>query len=92
MDQIILLLVKILNVYLWLVIASVVASWLVAFDVLNMRNKWVYKALTMLNDVVNPGLRYIRKVVPPVGNIDFSPMAMLFLIYVVQNLLIGLLR
>ncbi len=92
MDLIIILLIKALTIYLWLIIASAVVSWLVAFDVLNMRNKWVYKACRALDQAVDPSLRYVRKVIPPVGGIDFSPMVVLFLIYFVQNFLISQLR
>ncbi len=91
MDLIIILLIKALNIYLWLIITSAIISWLVAFDVLNMRNKWVYKACAMLNSVVDPGLRYIRRFLPSVGGIDFSPMVMFVLIYIVQNFLVSLL-
>ena len=92
MTLIIILLIKVLDIYLWLIIASVLMSWLIAFDVLNMRNKWVYKGCSLLNRAVNPGMAYLRRFIPPVGNIDFTPMVMMFLIYIVQNFLYGLLR
>ncbi len=87
MDLIIDLLIEALNIYLWLIIASAVASWLVAFGVLNMRNKWVYKAYNGLDQLVDPALKYVRKVVPPAGGVDFSPMVMFFVIYVAEYFL-----
>jgi YggT family protein len=88
---IILLIIKVLEVYLWLIIASVLASWLVAFDVLNLRNKWVYKAYGLLNRAVEPPMAYLRRYVPPIGGIDFTPMVMIFGIYIIQGFLISLL-
>ncbi len=92
MGIIILLLIEALNIYLWLIIASVLVSWLIAFDVLNMRNNWVYKGVRLLGSLVNPGMARLRKIIPPIGNIDFTPMAMMFLIYIAQGLLYSLLR
>lgn len=87
MDFIIIPIIKVLDIYLWLIIASVIISWLVAFDVINLRNKYVYKVCNVLNRIVNPGMAYIRRFIPPLGGIDFTPMVMWFLIIVVQGLL-----
>jgi len=91
MDLIIILLIKALDVYLWLIIASVIMSWLIAFDVLNLRNKFVYKVCYLINSAVNPGMAYLRRFIPPLGNIDFTPMIMWFLIVLVQRFLYSLL-
>jgi YggT family protein len=80
-------LISVLGIYLWLIIASVIISWLVAFDVINLRNKYVYKACHLLNRVVNPGMAYLRRFIPPLGGIDFTPMVMWFLIIIAQSLL-----
>jgi YggT family protein len=92
MNIVIFLLIKALDIYLWLIIASVVVSWLVAFDVLNTRNKWVYKFCSLLNRLTNPGMARLRRIIPPLGGIDLTPMVMLFGIYLVQGFLLGLLR
>jgi YggT family protein len=92
MNLILFLLFEALNIYLYLIIASVIMSWLVMFDVLNIRNKFVRKCYELLNAVVNPGMAKLRKFIPPIGNIDFTPMAMMFGIYLVQGLLIHLMR
>ena len=89
---IVFLLIQALNIYMWLIIASVLISWLIAFDVLNMRNKWVYKGVRLLNSAVNPGMARLRKIIPPIGNIDFTPMVMMFLIMGAQSLLVSLVR
>ena len=91
MTIIIILLIRALDIYLWLIIASVIMSWLIAFDVLNMRNKFVYKVCNLLNRAVNPGMNYLRRFIPPMGNIDFTPMVMWFGIILLQKVLYSLL-
>jgi YggT family protein len=69
----------------WLIIASVVVSWLVAFGVLNTRNDVVYRALDILNRITDPILRPLRRLIPPMGGLDLSPMIVLLIIYVLQR-------
>jgi len=76
-----------LQAYFWLIILTVVVSWLVVFDVLNTRNKWVYKACDLLNRLTNPLVLRLRKIVPPVGGIDLTPMVIIFGIYFLLELL-----
>jgi YggT family protein len=72
--------------FVWyLIIASVVVSWLVAFGVLNTRNDVVYRILDILNRVTEPLLRPIRRLIPPMGGLDLSPMIVLLIIYVLQR-------
>ena len=92
MNIIIYFLIKALDIYLWLIITSVVVSWLVAFDVLNTRNRWVYKGCTLLNRATEPGMARLRKVIPPMGGIDLTPMVMMFGIYLVQGFLYNSMR
>ena len=91
MDLIIIILIKALDIYLYLIIASVIMSWLIAFDVLNMRNKLVYKGCYWLNRAVNPPIAYLRRFIPPLGNIDFTPMILWFGIILIQKFLYSLL-
>ncbi len=74
-----------LNFVWWLIIASVVVSWLVAFGVLNTRNDVVYRILDILNRVTDPIFRPIRRFVPPMGGLDLAPMIVLLIIYVAQR-------
>ena len=69
----------------WQAIASVVVSWLVAFGVLNTRNDVVYRALDILNRITDPILRPLRRLIPPMGGLDLSPMIVLLIIYVLQR-------
>lgn len=60
--------------------AWIVVSWLVAFDVLNLRNPTVYQISTTLERIVSPMLAPIRRVIPPLGSIDISPIIFLLLL------------
>ncbi len=90
MDFLAFLIITLLDIYVWLIIAGIIASWLVAFDVLNLRNKGVYKAYMMLNRVVDPPMAYVRKYVPSIGGLDLSPMVVIFGIYIIQAMLVNM--
>ncbi len=91
MDVIVSILMLLLNIYLWLIIFTVIVSWLVAFEVLNTRNRWVYKMCEVLNRLTNPVVQRVRRYVPPLGGIDITPMINIFGIWALQNLLLMLL-
>ena len=61
-----------------------------AFDVLNTRNKWIYKGCALLNAVTDPVVRQVRRFIPPLGGVDITPMVIIFGIYILQALLLGL--
>jgi YggT family protein len=75
----------VLNIVWWLVIVSVVASWLTAFGVINTRNPTVYRLLDILYRTTEPIFRPIRRLLPPMGGLDLSPMIVLLIIYVLQR-------
>lgn len=77
----------VLEIYVWLLIASAVMSWLVAFDVLNRRNRIVYMVQDFLYRITEPALRPLRRVVPVIGGIDITPVVLILLIYFVRRLL-----
>jgi len=68
-----------------LIIISVVASWLVAFGVINTRNPTVYRILDLLNRATDPIFRPIRRLLPPMGGLDLSPMVVLLVVYLVRR-------
>jgi YggT family protein len=74
-----------LNLVWWLIIISVVASWLVAFGVVNTRNTTVYRILDMLNRATEPLYRPIRRIIPPMGGLDLAPMVLILIIYILQR-------
>jgi YggT family protein len=76
-----------LDIYIWLVIASAVLSWLVAFDVINMHNRFVYMIGDFLHRITEPAIRPIRRVLPNLGGIDISPVIVILIIFFLQNVL-----
>jgi YggT family protein len=75
----------ILGLVIWLIVAYAVVSWLIAFNVVNTRNRFVQTIVDVLERVVNPLLRPIRKVLPDFGGIDLSPMVLWLFIWLIQN-------
>ena len=77
----------VLELYIWVIIASVVLSWLVAFNVINTRNAFVYQIGDFLDRVTEPALRPIRSMLPNLGGIDISPMVLILLLIFARRLL-----
>jgi len=78
------LILLLLDIYWWVVIASVVASWLIAFNVINMHNNIVRSLVRLLDAMTDPVFRLIRRVIPPFGGIDISPLIVLIAIWFLQ--------
>ena len=81
------LLDTVLELYIWVIIASVVVSWLVAFNVINTRNSFVAQLRDFLWRVTEPALRPIRNVLPNLGGIDISPVVLILLLVFTRRLL-----
>jgi YggT family protein len=67
----------VVTVYIWLLIASAILSWLVAFNVINTGNRFVYQIGDFLYRITEPALRPIRNVLPSLGGIDISPLVLI---------------
>ena len=82
--------VRVIDLYILVVIAGAILSWLIAFNVVNTQNRFVYSVADMLYRVTEPALRPIRSVIPNLGGIDISPVILiLFLIFIRDVVLIG---
>ena len=79
------LILKILDIYSAIIIASAIMSWLVAFGVVNVRNQFIRVIVDLLYRVTEPVLRPIRRFLPNLGGIDISPVVALLLIIVIQH-------
>ena len=77
-----------LNFYLYVVVAWVVLSWLIAFNVVNTRNQFVAMVADFLYRITEPVLGPIRKVMPHLGPIDISPIVLFFIIIFLQQVII----
>lgn len=77
-----------LQIYVWILIASAVLSWLIAFNVLNTRNQFVATVWDMLYRMTEPLLRPIRDRLPNLGGLDISPIILLLLIFFIQSVIV----
>ena len=75
---------QILKLYSYVVLANVIISWLVAFNVLNTQNRFVYSILEMTYRLTNPALNKIRSFLPNLGSLDISPIILLLLIWFIE--------
>jgi len=78
----------VITIYIWLLIASAIMSWLVAFNVINMRNRFVYVVGDFLYRVTEPALRPIRRFLPNLGGIDLSPIVLLLILFFLRDLIV----
>ncbi len=81
------LLLTVLDLYWWVVIISVILSWLVAFDVLNTRSQAAQTIWRAVDALTEPLLRPLRTVLPAIGGLDLSPLILLLGIQFLQNLI-----
>ena len=78
------LVLHILKLYSYIVIANVIISWLIAFNVLNTSNKFVYSVLDFTYRLTDPILNKIRRFLPNLGAFDISPIILLLLIWFIE--------
>ncbi|MFZ2019846.1 MAG: YggT family protein [Methyloceanibacter sp.] len=82
--------VLVIDLYMWVVIAGAILSWLIAFNVVNTNNRFVYQVADMLYRLTEPALRPIRNILPNLGGIDISPVILiLFLLFIRDVVLLG---
>lgn len=77
----------VLNLYVWLLIAAAVLSWLVAFNVVNPYNSFVRSVGEFLYRITEPLLAPIRNILPNLGGIDLSPMVLILIIFFIQRVI-----
>ena len=87
MKSIFILLDSIITIYLWIIIINAVLSWLVAFNVLNTQNRFVFSVLDATYKLTDPALNKIRRFMPTFGSIDISPIILILLLMFLRNLI-----
>jgi YggT family protein len=75
---------QILKLYSYVVLANVVISWLISFNILNTQNRFVYSILEMTYRLTDPMLNKIRRFLPNLGSLDISPIILLLLIWFIE--------
>ncbi len=91
MKSLFLLIDSVINIYIWLIIINAILSWLVAFNILNTQNRFVFAVLNATHQLTDPVLNKIRKFIPNLGSIDISPIVLILLLFFIRNLFFELL-
>jgi len=88
MRSILYVILIVLDLYIWLLIAAAVLSWLVAFNVVNARNQFVAMVGDFLFRITEPVLRPIRNMLPSLGGIDVSPVVLILIIILIKDVIV----
>ena len=87
MKSIFILLDNIITIYLWIIIINAILSWLVAFNILNTQNRFVFSILETTYKLTDPALNKIRRYIPNLGSIDISPVILILLLMFLRNII-----
>ena len=87
MYSVLILIDRIIDIYVWVIILSAVLSWLVAFDIINMRNRFIYLVGDTLNRLTEPVYRPIRRFLPDMGGLDLSPLIVILGLWFLRDLM-----
>ena len=87
MKSIFILLDSIITIYLWIIIINALLSWLVAFNILNTQNRFVFSILDATYKLTDPVLNKIRRFIPTFGAIDVSPVVLILLLMFLRNVI-----
>lgn len=79
-----------LNIYTWIIIASAVVSWLIAFQVINTNNPQAENLVRLLEKLTEPVYRPLRRYIPPIGGVDITPIVVIFGIWILQKIVVQL--
>ena len=75
----------ILTLVWWIFLIMIIMSWLISFNVINTRNQFVSTVWRVINQITEPILRPIRRIIPPVGGLDLSPIIVFVIIFFLQS-------
>ena len=87
MKSLFILLDSIITIYLWIIIINAILSWLVAFNILNTQNRFVFFVLDTTYKLTDPALNKIRRFIPTFGSIDISPVILILILMFLRNLI-----
>jgi len=91
MKSVLILFDNIVSIYIWILIINAIISWLVAFNVLNTSNRFVYSVLDVSYRLTALPLNYIRRFLPNLGSIDISPVVLILALMFLRNLVFEML-
>ena len=88
MNSLLWLIIEIIQLYQFVLIVYIIATWLIAFNIVNTSNRFVYSVMDILYRLSDPSLRLVRRYVPTFGNIDISPIIVFIVLIFIKKLLV----
>ena len=88
MNSLLGLIIQIINLYQFLLLVYIIATWLVNFNIINVSNRFVYSIMGVLYRLCEPSLNIVRRYIPNFGNIDISPVIVYLGLWFLKNLII----
>lgn len=76
---------KALAIFYWIIIIQVVMSWLIAFDVVNIRNQQAQNVIKLMNKITDPVYKPLRRFIPPIAGIDITPIIVIFGVFILRG-------
>ena len=84
------ILLFLLNLCFWIIIIQVVLSWLITFEVINIRNPQAANFVRLIDRITAPVYKPLRKIVPPIAGIDLTPIIVIFAIYLLKHIVVSI--
>ncbi len=84
------ILLFLLNICFWIIIIQVVLSWLITFEVINIRNPQAANFVRLIDRITAPVYKPLRKIVPPIAGIDLTPIIVIFAIYLLKHIVVSI--
>jgi YggT family protein len=75
---------QLINLVVWVMVANAILSWLIVFEVVNLRNRAIYQISRFLDALTRPILRPVQKIIPPFGGVDISPIIVMIVLIGIQ--------
>jgi len=88
MHSLLWLIIEIIQLYQFVLIVYIIATWLIAFNIVNTSNRFVYSIMDILYRLSEPSLRLVRRYIPTFGNIDISPIIVFIVLIFIKKLLV----
>ena len=88
MNSLLNLIIQIINLYQFILLIYIIATWLISFNLINTSNRFVYGTMNALYRLCEPSLKFIRQYLPNLGSIDISPVIVYLLLWFIKNLII----
>ncbi len=79
-----------IKIYFYIIIAEIVISWLVVFDVINVRDPRAERLTRLLSRLTDPAMKPVRKYVPPVGGFDLSPLIVILGLFILERIIFAI--